>query len=57
LSDISKVFVHLEIQKDEKGKKTRKPIILNLFVKIVPEHLSSLVMRHRLFEREITFYR
>ena len=43
------------------GSKTRKrsvkPVILNLFVKIVPEHLSSMVMRHRLFQREIVFYR
>ena len=35
----------------------RKPVILNLFVKIVPEHLSAMVMRHRLFQREIHFYR
>ena len=61
----SKVFIHvdLKIQKKESGtdgskrSERAKPVILNLFVKIVPEHLSTMVMRHRLFQREIVFYR
>ena len=63
-SHSSQVFIHIDVKNGDDGSeggKTRrrraKPVILNLFVKIVPEHLSNMVMRHRLFEREIAFYR
>ena len=64
-SNSSKVFIHVDLKNEKKSTgiegskrpKRRKPVILNLFVKIVPEHLSAMVMRHRLFQREIHFYR
>ena len=50
-----KVFVHVERSSEVASK--RRPLVHNLFVKIIPEHLKKLVMQHNLFQREIVFYR
>lgn len=56
LSDVAKIFVHASVTAAGKDKKPR-PVTHNFFVKVVPTHLVPLVKRHKLFEREIIFYR
>ncbi len=51
LSDITKVSVHVQV-----GKKSTE-IVHNLFIKIIPHHYRKLVITHRLFDREIMYYR
>lgn len=48
LSDICKVYFAVKSEKYSVSHKW--------FIKIIPHQLRSLVQRHRLFEREITFY-
>ncbi|XP_059080164.1 uncharacterized protein LOC131878256 isoform X2 [Tigriopus californicus] len=55
LSDIMKVFVHLEIRKNSGS--IERTVMYNWFVKVVPRLMSAMVQKHGLFQREIIFYR
>lgn len=55
LSDITKVFVHLEIRKDPGSME--RTVMYNWFVKVVPTLMKGMVQKHDLFQREITFYK
>ncbi len=44
------VFLHLE-------RHSSRPYVANFFVKVAPRRMRHLVTRHRLFHREIIFYR
>eukprot|EP00095_Tigriopus_kingsejongensis_P006152 maker-scaffold40_size501252-snap-gene-0.13 protein:Tk06152 transcript:maker-scaffold40_size501252-snap-gene-0.13-mRNA-1 annotation:"PREDICTED: uncharacterized protein LOC102673307" len=55
LSDILKVFCHLELRKDP-GSHGRT-VMYNWFVKVIPRQMSDLVQKAQLFQKEIAFYR
>ena len=50
LSDICKVFIHVKTAENHN-------FVYNLFVKIIPRRFKSIVTSHRLFNKEIAFYR
>ena len=51
LSDICKVFVQFH------NCRKKQDIRHDLFIKYIPQKFKSMVTKHRLFEKEITFYR